>query len=131
MKVLVTGGTGFVGSHVAQAVAEQGGELRLLVRSASPAANLEHIAGERVVGDLCNPESLRKAVAGNVSATDATPDELVIAITFAPLVVPFDNVPALVLNNMLAPLGGVVPPELPGARFTESATGSVVPCAPV
>ena len=64
MKVLVTGGTGFVGSHVARAVAEQGAELRLLVRSSSPPANLENLAGERVVGDLCDPDSLRKAVAG-------------------------------------------------------------------
>jgi len=64
MKVLVTGGTGFVGSHVARAVAEQGADLRLLVRSSSPPANLENLAGERVVGDLCDPDSLRKAVAG-------------------------------------------------------------------
>jgi dihydroflavonol-4-reductase len=64
MKALVTGGTGFVGSHVARALAEHGAELRLLVRASSPMANLEGVPGERVPGDLCDPESLRKAVAG-------------------------------------------------------------------
>ncbi len=64
MKALVTGATGFVGSHVARLLAEQGAELRLLVRPASLTANLEGIAGERVTGDLRAPESLRKAMAG-------------------------------------------------------------------
>lgn len=50
-----------------------------------------------------------------------------VAITFEPLLVPFDKVPALVLKNTLAPLDGFAPPEHPGARFTERATGSVVP----
>ena len=71
------------------------------------------------------------AADGSVSVTDATPDALVVAITFGPLVVPFDRVPALVLNSMLAPLAGFAPPELPGARLTASATGKVVPCIAV
>jgi nucleoside-diphosphate-sugar epimerase len=33
MKVLVTGGTGFVGSHSVKAIADDGHDLRLLVRS--------------------------------------------------------------------------------------------------
>jgi dihydroflavonol-4-reductase len=64
MKALVTGATGFVGSHVARCLADQGAELRLLVRPTSLTANLEGIAGERVTGDLREPESLRKAVEG-------------------------------------------------------------------
>ncbi|HKW68861.1 MAG TPA: hopanoid-associated sugar epimerase [Terriglobales bacterium] len=64
MKALVTGATGFVGSHVAHWLADQGAELRLLVRPTSLTANLEGIAGERVTGDLREPESLRKAVEG-------------------------------------------------------------------
>ncbi|HKC70829.1 MAG TPA: hopanoid-associated sugar epimerase [Terriglobales bacterium] len=64
MKALVTGATGFVGSHVARWLADQGAELRLLVRPTSLTANLEGIAGERVTGDLREPESLRKAMAG-------------------------------------------------------------------
>jgi dihydroflavonol-4-reductase len=64
MKALVTGATGFVGSHVARLLADQGAELRLLVRPTSVTANLEGIVGERVAGDLREPESLRKAMAG-------------------------------------------------------------------
>ena len=64
MKALITGATGFVGSHVARRLADQGAELRLLVRPTSLTANLEGIAGELVSGDLREPESLRKAMAG-------------------------------------------------------------------
>ena len=64
MKAFVTGATGFVGSHVARYLAGQGAELRLLVRPTSLTANLEGIAGERVLGDLRDPESLRKAMSG-------------------------------------------------------------------
>ena len=64
MKAFVTGATGFVGSHVARFLAGQGAELRLLVRPSSITANLEGVAGERVTGDLREPESLRKAMAG-------------------------------------------------------------------
>ena len=64
MKAFVTGATGFVGSHVARYLAGQGAELRLLVRPTSLTANLEGIAGERVQGDLRDPESFRKAMSG-------------------------------------------------------------------
>jgi dihydroflavonol-4-reductase len=64
MKVFLTGATGFVGSHVARALAEQGAQLRLLVRKTSRLENLEGINGETVTGDLTQPESLRSGVAG-------------------------------------------------------------------
>lgn len=63
MKVFLTGATGFVGHHVAKALAAQGAQLRLLVRKTSNLANLEGIAGETHVGDLAAPESLRPALA--------------------------------------------------------------------
>ncbi len=59
MKVFVTGATGFVGHHVARALAAQGADLRLLVRKSSNLANLEGIRGETHIGDLAQPESLR------------------------------------------------------------------------
>ncbi len=64
MLALVTGATGFVGSHVARALSEQGARLRLLVRPSSRLRNLEGLGGESVTGDLCEPASLRSAVAG-------------------------------------------------------------------
>ncbi len=64
MKTFVTGATGFLGSHVARVLAEQGAELRLLVRSSSDLRNLDGVPGERVTGDLLEPESFRAALSG-------------------------------------------------------------------
>ncbi len=64
MKVFLTGATGFVGHHVAKALAAQGAELRMLVRKTSNLANLEGIAGDTFVGDLSQPEALRSGLAG-------------------------------------------------------------------
>src|ERR1700729_2905147 len=64
MKAFVTGATGFLGSHVARALADQGAELRLLVR---PTSNLKNLAGlndETAVGDLRDSSSLEKAMSG-------------------------------------------------------------------
>ncbi len=64
MKVFVTGATGFVGHHVAKALAADGADLRLLVRKTSNLANLEGIEGDTFVGDLASPESIKNALAG-------------------------------------------------------------------
>ena len=64
MKVFLTGATGFVGSHVAGALAEQGASMKLLVRKTSRLDNLAAIQGETVVGDLRDVEALRPALAG-------------------------------------------------------------------
>jgi dihydroflavonol-4-reductase len=64
MKAFVTGATGFVGSHVARVLAEQGADLRLLIRSSSDPKNIQGIKADRVVGDLLDPASIEKAMAG-------------------------------------------------------------------
>jgi dihydroflavonol-4-reductase len=64
MKVFLTGATGFVGSHVARALAAHGAELRLLVRPTSRLDNLEGLVAETAVGDLAQPETLRTALCG-------------------------------------------------------------------
>ncbi|MGB8013255.1 MAG: hopanoid-associated sugar epimerase [Terriglobales bacterium] len=64
MKAFVTGATGFLGSHVARVLAEQGAELRLLVRPTSDLRNIEGLNADRVVGDLRDPASIEKALAG-------------------------------------------------------------------
>src|SRR5438105_10530786 len=64
MLAFVTGATGFVGSHVARALAEQGAELRLLVRATSDPRNIQDLRAERVIGDLRDPASLERGIAG-------------------------------------------------------------------
>ncbi len=64
MKAFVTGATGFLGSHVAKVLAEQGASLRLLVRATSDLRNIASLAAEHVTGDLRQPDSLRRAMAG-------------------------------------------------------------------
>ena len=64
MKAFVTGATGFVGSHVARALIAAGAELRLLIRPSSRTNNIADLRAEVAMGDLCRPESLRKAMQG-------------------------------------------------------------------
>jgi uncharacterized protein YbjT (DUF2867 family) len=61
MKVLVTGGTGFVGPHVVHAIAERGHDLKLLVRDSTRSRELP---GQPVVGEMTNTVSLQHAVEG-------------------------------------------------------------------
>jgi len=64
MKIFLTGATGFVGHHVAHALAAEGADLRLLVRKTSNLKNLEGIRGETHLGDLSQPDSIRPALEG-------------------------------------------------------------------
>ena len=64
MLAFVTGATGFLGSHVARVLAEQGAELRLLVRPTSDLRNIEDLNADRVVGDLRDAASIAKALSG-------------------------------------------------------------------
>src|SRR6478752_6718723 len=64
MKAFITGATGFVGSHVARALAAEGAELRLLVRSTSRTDNIAELNAEVATGDLCEPASLKQAMSG-------------------------------------------------------------------
>ena len=64
MLAFLTGATGFVGSHVARALSDQGADLRLLVRANSNLKNVEDIKAELVTGDLRDPASLEKGIDG-------------------------------------------------------------------
>lgn len=64
MKVFVTGATGFLGSHVARVLAAQGADLRLLVRPTSDLRNVTDLNAELAQGDLRDPASIEKALAG-------------------------------------------------------------------
>jgi len=62
MLAFVTGATGFLGSHVARVLADQGAQLRVLVRPTSNLKNLEGLNAETATGDLRDAASLEKAM---------------------------------------------------------------------
>ena len=63
-QTLITGATGFVGSHLARALAARGDELRLLIRRSDDGAALDDLEFERVNGDVTDRRAVRRAVAG-------------------------------------------------------------------
>ncbi len=64
MSTLVTGATGFLGSHVARLLAARGAPLRLLTRASSDTRALAGLAAEQVIGDLRDTASLAAALRG-------------------------------------------------------------------
>ena len=63
-RVLVTGGSGFVGSAVAHALAARGFAVSALVRPSSPRTNLAGLSCGIVQGDMGEPQSLIRALDG-------------------------------------------------------------------
>ena len=64
MTVLVTGATGFVGAAVARRLVADGRTVRVLVRARSDRRNLDALPVDVVMGDLTDPGSLARALAG-------------------------------------------------------------------
>lgn len=64
MKLLVTGGTGFVGTHVVNALARRGHSVAVLTRRPESVSNRYNRPVEAVTGDVLDPASLSRAVAG-------------------------------------------------------------------
>ncbi len=64
MKVLVTGATGFVGSHIVRKLLSEGHTVRALVRPSSKLGPLEAAGVELHVGDLTDPTSLKGCCKG-------------------------------------------------------------------
>jgi dihydroflavonol-4-reductase len=64
VKTLLTGGSGFVGAHIARALLARGDEVRCLVRPTSRLDNLEGLEVELIEGDLTDPASLERALRG-------------------------------------------------------------------
>lgn len=61
---LVTGATGFVGSHVAEACARRGDRVRVTVRASSDRSWIEGLEAEEVEVDLRDPATMRRALGG-------------------------------------------------------------------
>ena len=64
MRVLLTGGTGFIGSSIARALLDSDYEVRALVRDGSDTRNLDGLEIERIIGDITDPASLSAAMRG-------------------------------------------------------------------
>ncbi|MBU0490564.1 MAG: NAD-dependent epimerase/dehydratase family protein, partial [Chloroflexi bacterium] len=67
MKYLVTGGAGFIGSHIVTELVTRGADVRVLDDfSTGQRENLAHVAGhfELVEGDLRELDAVRRAAQG-------------------------------------------------------------------
>ncbi len=62
MKVLLTGGTGFVGSHAAEALLEEGHEVVAMVRETSDVEHLRMLGVEMVTGSLGQAVEVRSVL---------------------------------------------------------------------
>ena len=83
-KTLVTGGTGFVGSHVIRALLDRGDDVRATVRPTSRTDELEHLGVQTVVADVTDRAAFKRALRGvdrvfhvaGVTSLRATPERL-------------------------------------------------------
>jgi dihydroflavonol-4-reductase len=63
-NILITGGTGFIGSNLAAALCRQGYNVRILHRPASSLVAVAALQVEHRIGDVRDSESLRNAIRG-------------------------------------------------------------------
>lgn len=61
---LVTGATGFVGSHVADALAAEGKRIRALARPSADLSHLQSLGAEIILGEFTDPAAVVQAVDG-------------------------------------------------------------------
>ena len=64
MTTLVTGATGFIGSHVARLLAGRGEELRLAFEPGAASAHVDDVVAARIVCDVRDRRSVRRALDG-------------------------------------------------------------------
>lgn len=61
-KTLVTGATGFIGSHIVRELLQAGEDVKVLIRKDSDTKNLDGLDIEHAYGDLCDKNSLFSAL---------------------------------------------------------------------
>jgi dihydroflavonol-4-reductase len=64
MRILVTGATGFIGSHLVEHLLEKGHTVKALVRPSSDCTHLHELGISTVVGDISKTDTLIAAVDG-------------------------------------------------------------------
>jgi dihydroflavonol-4-reductase len=64
MKVLITGASGFLGSHLCERMVKDGHQVRVLCRPTSSLSRLSECNVEKIFGDITNADSLQRAVQG-------------------------------------------------------------------
>jgi nucleoside-diphosphate-sugar epimerase len=64
MRIFLTGGTGFIGGHVAAKLRERGDDVVALVRSPDKAAKLRDLGCELVQGDLSDTAAIKRGLEG-------------------------------------------------------------------
>ncbi|QMU56573.1 MAG: NAD-dependent epimerase/dehydratase family protein [Candidatus Mycalebacterium zealandia] len=64
MAVLMTGATGFIGSHIARKLKTKGDEVRALVRATSDTGDLDRAGITKINGDITDRASVLKALEG-------------------------------------------------------------------
>ena len=103
MKVLVTGASGFLGSHIAEALVKDGHDIRVLVRETSDRRFLAGFPHEEAIGDVTHPASLPPALAGVAAVVHAA------GLVKARSPEEFDAVNAKGTANLLAALDEAAP----------------------
>lgn len=64
MKILVTGATGFIGSHIAKQLLQRGHEVIALIRPNSNSIAIDNTGIQAVSGDILNQDSVEEAARG-------------------------------------------------------------------
>jgi len=62
MSILITGATGFIGSHITKKLVQRGEKVKVLLRKTSKTQNIDNLNVEKVYGDILDKESIINAL---------------------------------------------------------------------